>query len=120
MVLLRCLIFIAISTSMVSCRSFAEDSEAPKTRPFHMGFTRWPADLTADGVKTAVDFADTHGDIISVMFIGGIPWQEALDGRPFSKDVQDNFRYRPAAGEKLFLSISPLNKDRKGLAPYWG
>jgi arabinogalactan endo-1,4-beta-galactosidase len=28
--------------------------------------------------------------------------------------------YRPPVGKKLFLSISPLNKDRRDLAPYWG
>jgi hypothetical protein len=85
-----------------------------------MGFTRWPADLTPDGVRTAGDFAHAHGDIVSVMFIGGIPWQEALDGAPFSADVENNLRYRPPEGKALFLSISPLNMDRSGLAPYWG
>jgi hypothetical protein len=54
------------------------------------------------------------------MFIGGIPWPEALDGKPFSKDVENNLQYRPPAGKKLFLSISPLNKDRSYMAPYWG
>ena len=53
------------------------------------------------------------------MFIGGIPWPEALDGKPFSKDVQNNLAYRPPGGTKVFLSISPLDKDRKNLAPYW-
>lgn len=89
-------------------------------RPFGMGFTRWPADLTLEGVQTAQDFAHTHGDIVSVMFIGGIPWQEALDGKPFSKDIENNFQYRPPKGKKLFLSISSLNTERKGMAPYWG
>jgi hypothetical protein len=28
--------------------------------------------------------------------------------------------YRPPPGKKLFLSISPLDRDRRGLAPYWG
>jgi len=28
--------------------------------------------------------------------------------------------YRPPAGKKLFLSISPLNKDKRDLALYWG
>ena len=97
----------------------AADPE-PKTRPFHLGFTRWPADLTLEGVTTAQDFAHAHGDIVSAMFIGGIPWQEALDGKPFSKDVENNLKYRPPKGTKLFLSISPLNKDRKDIAPYWG
>jgi len=85
-----------------------------------MGFTLWPADLTDEGFRTAQEFAHAHGDILSVMFIGGIPWPEALDGKPFSKDVQDNLNYRPPAGKKLFLSVSPLDKDRRALAPYWG
>jgi len=92
----------------------------PPTRPFHLGFTRWPADLTAEGVQQAQDFAHAHGDIVSVMFIGGIPWPEALDGKPFSRDVTANLGYRPPAGTKVFLSISPLDRDRKNLAPYWG
>jgi hypothetical protein len=92
----------------------------PATRPFLMGFTQWPADLNDEGVAIARDYAHGHGDIVSVMFIGGIPWPEALDGKPFSKDVQENMAYRPPAGKKLFLSISPLNRDKRGLAPYWG
>ena len=62
----------------------------PSTRPFYMGFTEWPADLTDDGVALAREYAGAHGDIVSVMFIGGIPWPEALDGKPFSKAVQEN------------------------------
>ncbi|HYA29419.1 MAG TPA: glycosyl hydrolase 53 family protein [Acidobacteriota bacterium] len=92
----------------------------PVTRPFLMGFTRWPADLTVDGLAIAQEFAHSHGDIVSVSFIGGIPWPEAHDGKLFSKDVQSNMSYHPPAGKKLFLSISPLNKDRRDLAPYWG
>jgi hypothetical protein len=98
----------------------SDDTVVPNTRPFHLGFTRWPADLNVEGFLTAQNFAHKHGDIVAVMFIGGIPWPEALDGKPFAKDVQDNLKYRPPKGKKLFLSISPLNKDRKGLAPYWG
>src|SRR6266480_3974511 len=92
----------------------------PATRPFLMGFTQWPADLTDEGMAIAKEYAEAHGDIVARMFIGGIPWPEALDGKPFSKDVQDNMSYRPPAGKKLFLSISPLNKDKRDLALYWG
>jgi hypothetical protein len=92
----------------------------PSTRRFLMGFTQWPADLTEEGVAIAREYAHAHGDIVSVMFIGGIPWPEALDGKPFSSDIQQTMSYRPPAGKKLFLSISPLNKDRRELAPYWG
>src|SRR5262245_50560493 len=92
----------------------------PETRPFLMGFSQWPADLTDEGIAIAREYAESHGDLVSVMFIGGIPWQEALDGKPFSKNVQDNMSYRPPAGKKLLLSISPLNKDKRDIALYWG
>jgi glycosyl hydrolase family 53 len=97
----------------------AEELPALATRPFHMGFTRWPSDLTIKSFQEAQQFAHDHGDVVSVMFIGGIPWPEALAGQPFSKDVQNNLGYHPPARKKLFLSISPLDKERRGLAPYW-
>jgi hypothetical protein len=90
------------------------------TRPFLMGFTKWPSDLTVDGLRTTEAYANAHGDIVSVMFIGGIPWQEALDRRPYSRDVEEQLSYRPPQGKRLFLSISPLDEGRDGLAPYWG
>lgn len=100
--------------------SSSATAEAPATRPFRMGFTPWPADLTVDGFLTACDFAHAHGDIVSVMLIGGLPWPQALDDKPFSKDVDNTLAYRPPEGTKLFLSISPLDNDRRALAPYWG
>lgn len=96
------------------------DYRGPAERTFLMGFTRWPADLTTEGFSAAEAFAHAHGDIVSVPFIGGIPWPEAYAGKPFSQDVQANMSYRPPPGKKLFLSISPLDKDRRALAPYWG
>jgi hypothetical protein len=85
-----------------------------------MGFTLWPADLSPEGVATAQQFAYSHGDIVAVTFLGGIPWPEALNGKEFSPDVRDSLQYRPPEGKKLLLSISPLDKNRRGLAPYWG
>ncbi len=113
---------VALLTAIlgIGSASLAEESAAPSARPFRMGFTRWPADLSIKGFLTAQNFAHAHGDIVSVMFIGGIPWPEALEGKPFSRDVENNLRYRPPAGKRVLLSISPLNKDRKDIAPYWG
>ncbi|HXP58920.1 MAG TPA: glycosyl hydrolase 53 family protein [Dongiaceae bacterium] len=111
---------VAASSILIAGGGSADGPPLPSTRPFRMGFTRWPSDLSAEGMQLAQSFAYAHGDVVSVMFIGGIPWPEALDGKPFSRDVQSNLDYRPPGGRKLFLSISPLNKDRTGLAPYWG
>ncbi len=92
----------------------------PATRPFLMGFTLWPADLSLEGLVTAQQFAYAHGDIVSITLLGGIPWPEALSGKQFSQDIRDNLAYRPPQGKKIFLAISPLDKNRRGLAPYWG
>ena len=86
---------VAAMAVLVGGPSRASEAEAPTvpaTRPFRMGFTCWPADLTLEGFLTAQAFAHAHGDIVSVMFIGGVPWPEALEGRPFSKDVDSNLR----------------------------
>ncbi len=85
-----------------------------------MGFTPWPSELSIKGIETADSFLKRHGDMVSQMLIGGIPWQEALEGKPFSQDVNRQLSLRPQSGSKLFLSISPLAMDRRSLAPYWG
>ncbi|MFI5386461.1 MAG: hypothetical protein ACHQ50_10120 [Fimbriimonadales bacterium] len=92
----------------------------PGTRPFYMGFTGWPSDASLEGFQTAAEFVQAHADIVSVMMIGGLPWPEAFAGSEFSKNVRDAINYRPPAGKKLFVSISPLNDFRTGMAPYWG
>lgn len=118
---IRCLAIQILAFGWVVAQTAMADALAvPLTRPFHLGFTRWPADLTTEGFQQAQDFTHAHGDIVSVMFIGGIPWPEALEGKPFSRDVEANLAYRTPRGKKLFLSISPLDRDRRNLAPYWG
>ena len=57
----------------------------PATRSFLMGFTRWPADLTREGVAIAADYAYAHGDIVSVTFIGGIPGPRRWTASPIPK-----------------------------------
>jgi len=54
----------------IGSASLAEESAAPSARPFRMGFTQWPADLSITDFLTAQNFAYAHGDIVSVMFIG--------------------------------------------------
>jgi len=92
----------------------------PATRPFRLGFTRWPSGMSLAGIQQADQFLGKHADLVSIMFIGGIPWQEALEGMTFSRDIQNQLNYRRPQGYQLFLSISPLDMGRRKLAPYWG
>lgn len=90
------------------------------TRPFRMGFTPWPSEMSAAGLKAASDFMKASGDLDSIMVLGGVPWPEALSEKPFSTDLNALLTHRPPANSKLFLSLSPLAMDRKSLAPYHG
>jgi hypothetical protein len=91
---------------------------APATRPFHLGFTGWPADLTPEGFTTAQEFAAAHGDIVSVMHIGGVPQPEGLDGKPIPKDMQNHLRYRPAAGQEAVPVRRPPEQGAARPGPY--
>ncbi len=115
-VLMLYLVFI-FSCSTPAASDVSTDNDE---RSFSMGFTRWPSEISTKGVKQADEFIDEHADLVSIMFIGGIPWQEALEDKPFSKDIQNNLDYRLPEGYELLLSISPLDMDRANLAPYWG
>jgi hypothetical protein len=114
----RLLWLVLLCVGFVAAR--AEEAVAPVSRPFRLGFTRWPSELSLHGIQQADEFLAQHADLVSIMFIGGIPWQEALDGRPFSQDVQKQLSYHRPNGYELLLSISPLDQDRRRLAPCWG
>lgn len=94
-----------------------------KNRSFSMGFTPWPSDLTLKAVNESYSFINNHGDMIAHHLDNGIPWQESLDGKEYSKHVKEQWAIRKSktpSGHKVYLAITPLNFDRNGLAPYWG
>ncbi len=91
-----------------------------RARPFRLGVTRWPPDLTVDAVARTGAFIADKCDLAAPMLIGGVPWSEALNGSEFSAHLRHELAYRPPAGHKLFVSIGALDMGRSKLAPYWG
>ncbi|MEQ1709211.1 MAG: hypothetical protein ABL864_12860 [Terricaulis sp.] len=91
-----------------------------QTRPFRMGVTRWPPDLTLEAVAATDRFIADECDMAAPMILGGVPWTEALSGAPFSQNLNTELAYRPPQGHKLLLSIGPLDTSRRAMAPYWG
>jgi hypothetical protein len=92
-------------------------------RKFYMGFTPWPPDFSDQAVKGSYKFIDDHADIIAHHLDNGIPWQESLEGKEFSKHLRDQWALRKSNttnDHKVYLAITPINTDRNGLAPYWG
>ncbi len=88
-----------------------------------MGFTPWPPDLTEEAVEDVYGFIKKNANLIAHHLDGGVPWQEALDESAFSNHLQGEWskrkRYTPPSF-KVFVSITPINFVRDGLAKSWG
>jgi hypothetical protein len=98
-------------------------SASDETRTFRMGFTPHPYDFNDAAFKATYDFISLHGDIIAQHLDEGVPWQDALDGSPFDANVLADINRRVALTTKdqtVFLSITPLDLTRSGLAKNWG
>jgi hypothetical protein len=118
-VVLLCLIVLA------GCSKKSTNPIAPaaNARHFRMGMTPFPAKTTIMSFIEAVDFACTHGDIVSAHHDGGVPWDSALAGRPPTSDIVGSFTYvRDQAaqhGVKTFVSVTWLTNDRDSIATGW-
>lgn len=94
-----------------------------ETRSFYMAFGSWPPDATVEAVNDMYNVIDNHADMVFHHFDNGIPWQEALDGKPFSKHLEGDWNWKKAktrADKKTYLGITPLNFDRDAMVGYWG
>lgn len=99
----------------------AEKPEGLASRPFYMGFTPWPSDMTLEGVKATNDFVRAHGDIVAVHYDGGVPWPEAYEGKELPKHLRDDWNGKKdvVKGKEVYLAITPLAFERDRLAQRW-
>ncbi|MDJ0748540.1 MAG: glycosyl hydrolase 53 family protein [Woeseiaceae bacterium] len=94
-----------------------------ETRSFELGFTPWPYDATANAVNFVYSEAAQRGDFIAHHLDAGVPWEEALNGLPYSAELEAELTTRlnsTPVDMKTYLALSPLNGARNGLAEYWG
>ncbi|MCB1782825.1 MAG: hypothetical protein KDI13_02420 [Alphaproteobacteria bacterium] len=109
--------------SFFSCMSPSLNAQAQENLSYkgEMGFTPWPYDLTDEAVEKTYDFIHKNATMISHHLDGGVPWEAALNGTEFPKHLREdwNRRLSHTAGMKIFLSITPVNFSRDGLAADW-
>ncbi|GAB4296936.1 MAG: hypothetical protein Kow0098_20610 [Ignavibacteriaceae bacterium] len=99
------------------------NSDNTETRNFRLGFTPFPYDVTSAAVEYSYNKIKDEADIISHHFDDGVPWQEAYDGTEFHPNIISDWQYRLAqtpVSHKIFLSVTPINFERNGLAAYKG
>lgn len=96
---------------------------SPPGRSFYMGFTPWLYEASTAAQDTTYSRLDAHGDIIKHHLLGGIPWQEALDGDPYHANVEAELQSRLArtpVSSEVFLAIDSLDTSRTALPLYRG
>lgn len=114
--------FSVFGLVIIFCLSCSKDDD-PATRSFYMGFTPFPYEVSLEAVNYVYGKLQTDADIVNHHFDNGVPWNEALNGLPFHQHLVDDWNYRKSkmgADQKIYLSVSPLNFTRNGLAPYHG
>ncbi len=110
--------------SLASCSSDDGGVKEPtvQTRPFYMGFTAFPYDLTVDASVETYQNVIQAGDLFLNHFDHGVPWNEALNDLPFPNEVQgaiDVTKNGLEPNTKILLTATPTNQLRDGLAAYW-
>jgi hypothetical protein len=110
-------IFISIAAILTACDK--EDHE--HTRSYYMGFTPLPYESSVDAANYTYHTLRENADIINHQFDNGVPWLEALTGEAFSDEIMNDWTFRKNqtnASQKIYISVSPINFSRTGLASY--
>jgi hypothetical protein len=86
-----------------------------------MGVTGIPYDFSAEAIEATLTFISDNTDMVAVKFDEGIPWEEAFQNRNtytegFEKSFADKSKFPKE--KKVFLSVTPLNKDKNAMAGY--
>jgi hypothetical protein len=94
-----------------------------RARPFMLGFSSLPRDLTPESFAHAIDFAGDHGELLLIE--RGVPWADFLPGSGVSDQTARNTRSETDAiddaGLDVFFAIDPTDsatgRDRLGGLP---
>ncbi len=98
-------------------------NQEKKARPFAMGVTPFPYELTAEAVEATQLWILDNTDLVAIKLDEGVPWQEALENKNSYDpgfEASLDWKGKKPQDKKVFLSVTPLNKDKNGMALYRG
>jgi hypothetical protein len=116
-------------SSLLVCGTFREtlaaESATPVTegpiQPVNVSISPFPYDLTAIAVQTVNTIIKQNANVYTVQLDNGIPWEEALDDKPFDSEIMAKWEgYKSSVAsnhQQVYLAIAPLAEDRISCAP---
>lgn len=106
---------VCVLLLMAGCRK--EDDM--KTRHFLMGFTPVPDEQSSVAGEYTYRKLAAEADIINHHFDNGVPWEESFNGAVYDSRILTDWALRKdrvRAGQKTYVSVTPINAARNGLA----
>lgn len=98
-------------------------AQTEDTRPFLMGFTPFPYDISLEAVMYGYDHIAEDADLMVHHFDNGVPWTEALADEPYTANVMDDLSFRRShtpETQQVLVTVTPIRLLRDGLALYRG
>jgi hypothetical protein len=95
----------------------------PTSRPFYLGFTPLPYDISLEAVNFSYKAIAEHSDIVMHHWDDGVPWPESLSGAAYHQELQNDWKWRKTntpKGHKILASVAPYTLLRNALANYHG
>lgn len=108
---------------LLAAPASAQEPAPAIDRPFGMGFTPFPYEISFEAVFWVYEHLAQDADVIVHHFDNGVPWVEALAGTPYHAQVLSDWDMRRSltpAGQKVMATITPIAFTRDGLAGYRG
>jgi len=111
---------LALSLALLT---IAAGNQERRARPFSMGVNPFPYELTPQAIEATQLWILDNTDLAAVKIDEGIPWQEALENKNAydpSFEGSLDWKGKKPQDKKVFLSTTPLNKEKTGMAGYRG
>jgi hypothetical protein len=105
--------FLVLGLAILSAAASAQ------SRPFRLGFTPFPYDITLEAVDFSYAALAKDADLVVHHFDDGVPWAEALADAEYPPKVRDEWAdrlRRTPKGHSVYLALTPLNLGRDGFS----
>jgi hypothetical protein len=109
----------ALAAVAASPLALTRRAGAAPARPFRLGFTPFPYDISFEAIDFSYAALARDADLVVHSLDEGVPWDEALEDAPFPPKVRSDWEdraHRTPRGHAVYVQLNPLNLLKSGIA----